>query len=91
MSEKRAQVTIRGRVQGVGFRASCQREAQTAGLRGWVRNNWDGSVEALFEGPAEAVDKLIAWCRVGPRMADVDSVEVFEASEAAPEGTFRVR
>ncbi len=91
MSEKRVRVTIRGRVQGVGFRANCQREAQAAGLRGWVRNQWDGSVEALFEGPSAAVDKLIAWCRVGPRMAEVESVEVAEASEAAPAGTFRVR
>lgn len=91
MSEKRVRVTIRGRVQGVGFRANCQREAQAAGLRGWVRNQWDGSVEALFEGSSAAVDKLIAWCRVGPRMTEVESVEVAEASEAAPAGTFRVR
>jgi acylphosphatase len=91
VSEKRVQVTIRGRVQGVGFRASCQREAQAAGVRGWVRNEWDGSVQALFEGPVDAVERLVEWCRVGPRMADVDSVEVFEASEAAPAGAFRVR
>lgn len=91
MSEKRVQVTVRGRVQGVGFRASCQREAQAAGVRGWVRNDWDGSVQALFEGPVDAVERVVEWCRVGPRMADVDSVEVVEASEPAPAGAFRVR
>ena len=91
MSEKRVQVTIRGRVQGVGFRASCQREAQAAGVRGWVRNAWDGSVEALFEGPEEALDRMLRWCRVGPRMAEVDSVDVGETDEVAPPGAFRVR
>jgi acylphosphatase len=91
VNEKRVRVTIRGRVQGVGFRATCQREAQTVGVRGWVRNNWDGSVEALFEGPDDAVDRLLGWCRIGPRMAEVESVEVSEANETAPAGTFRVR
>ena len=91
MSEKRVQVTIRGRVQGVGFRANCQREAQAAGVRGWVRNSWDGSVEALFEGPEDGVDRMVRWCHTGPRMAEVESVEVSDASEAAPGGAFRVR
>lgn len=90
MDDKRVRVTIRGRVQGVGFRAHCQREAQLAGVRGWVRNQWDGSVEALFQGPADAVDRMVAWCHDGPRMADVESVEVAEANEAAPAGSFRV-
>jgi acylphosphatase len=78
-------------VQGVGFRAGCQREAQAAGVRGWVRNQWDGSVEALFEGSADAVKGMVGWCHTGPRMAQVESVEVAEASEAAPAGSFRVR
>lgn len=91
MSEKRVGVVVRGRVQGVGFRANCQQEAQTAGLRGWVRNKGDGSVEALFEGPADAVDRLVRWCETGPRMADVESVDVAESAEAAPAGLFRVR
>jgi acylphosphatase len=91
VGEKRVRVTIRGRVQGVGFRASCQREAQVAGVRGWVRNEWDGSVEALFEGSTDAVDRMMRWCYSGPRMAEVESVEVAEASEAAPAGSFRVR
>jgi acylphosphatase len=91
VSEKRVRVVVRGRVQGVGFRANCQREAQSAGLRGWVRNAWDGSVEALFEGDAEAVDRLVRWCGVGPRMAEVETVDVSESGEAAPSGLFRVR
>jgi acylphosphatase len=91
VSEKSVRVTIRGRVQGVGFRASCQREAQAAGVRGWVRNSWDDSVEALFEGPAEAVDRMVRWCYSGPRMAQVESVELAEAGEAAPAGSFRIR
>jgi len=91
VNEKRVRVVIRGRVQGVGFRASCQREAQAAGARGWVRNSWDGSVEALFEGPADAIVRMIDWCHIGPRMADVDAVELVEATEPAPAGPFRVR
>ena len=91
VSEKRIRVTVRGRVQGVGFRAACQREAQAAGVRGWVRNAWDGSVEALFEGPDEAVDRMVRWCYDGPRMAQVDSVEMAEPAESAGSSDFRVR
>ena len=50
MSQKRVHVVVRGTVQGVGFRASCARRADALGVTGWVRNQWDGSVEALFEG-----------------------------------------
>ncbi len=59
MGQKRVQVVITGRVQGVGFRASCQRGRPALGLTGWVRNRWDGAVEALFEGPAAAVDAML--------------------------------
>lgn len=91
MDEKRVRVVVHGDVQGVGFRAACQAEAAKAGVRGWVRNKWDGSVEALFEGPVEAVDKMIRWCERGPRMADVESVEQQDAPEPAPSGPFRIR
>lgn len=91
MDEKRVRVIVRGRVQGVGFRAACQAEATAAGVRGWVRNKWDGSVEALFEGPGEAVDRMIRWCHRGPRMADIEDVEQHDAAEPAPPGAFRVR
>jgi len=71
---KRLRIT--GRVQGVGFRYALQREARSLGLAGWVRNRRDGSVEALLQGSAEAVDKLITWSRRGPPGARVDGVEV---------------
>ncbi len=91
MEQKRVKVVITGRVQGVGFRASCQRQAVALGLTGWVRNRWDGAVEALFEGPAEAVDAMIAWCHQGPPMAYVTGVEVTAAPDAPPERWFRIR
>jgi acylphosphatase len=74
-------VVVRGRVQGVFFRDSCRREAERAGLRGWVRNGEDGSVEAVFVGADEAVERLLAWCHAGPPSARVDGVEVSEAPE----------
>lgn len=79
----RRRVVVTGRVQGVGFRASTEREACARGLDGWVRNRTDGRVEAAFEGPAEAVDAMLAWCQEGPRFARVRDVEV---REEAPEG-----
>jgi acylphosphatase len=68
------QVAIRGRVQGVGYRAWVDHQAQAYGLDGWVRNRRDGSVEALFSGPAEVVTKMIALCRRGPSAARVETV-----------------
>ena len=79
----RRRVRITGRVQGVFFRDSCRREAQTRGVAGWVTNRPDGSVEAVFEGAAEAVEELISWCRRGPTSARVDEVEV---TDEQPEG-----
>jgi acylphosphatase len=72
----RVALTVRGRVQGVYFRASAAREAQNLGITGWVRNCCDGSVEAVAEGDRSNVEKLIAWCRRGPQGARVESVEV---------------
>lgn len=79
----RRRVIVHGRVQGVWFRGSTEDEARAAGVCGWVRNLSDGRVEAVFEGPAEAVDALVAFCRRGPRHARVERVELFEE---APEG-----
>jgi acylphosphatase len=76
-------VVVTGRVQGVFFRDSARREARRLGVVGWVRNRADGRVEAWFEGPADAVSRLVRWCSDGPRHADVDDVEV---SEVEPEG-----
>lgn len=72
---------IRGRVQGVFFRQSTCQEAKSLNLSGWVKNNQDGSVEALVEGPENDVKKLIDWCHEGPPSARVDSVEVEVASQ----------
>lgn len=67
---------ITGRVQGVYYRASMTEEATRLGLQGWVRNRQDGSVEALAQGPASAVQALIDWAHQGPRLARVDEVQV---------------
>jgi len=76
-------VRVHGRVQGVFFRDSTQREASGRGVAGWVRNAGDGSVEAWFEGPREDVESLVAWCASGPPRASVERVE---ADDVAPEG-----
>jgi len=68
------QVTIRGRVQGVGYRAWVEHRARAHDLEGWVRNLRDGSVEVLFAGPAEVVSGMVGRCRRGPSSARVDSV-----------------
>jgi acylphosphatase len=70
----RQRVQIEGRVQGVFFRDSCARQARALGVGGFVRNRGDGGVEAVFEGDADAVDHLVAWCRHGPPRAAVTSV-----------------
>jgi len=72
----RVHVYISGRVQGVFFRAGTKEKARESGINGWVRNCFDGSVEAVFEGPKEAVDKMIDWCHEGPLGAMVKDVEV---------------
>ncbi|WP_246265862.1 acylphosphatase [Aromatoleum diolicum] len=67
---------IRGRVQGVGYRASAQFEAERLGLSGWVRNRGDGSVEALIAGPETAVEQFVAWAHRGPTHAQVAAIEI---------------
>ncbi len=86
----RRRVVIDGRVQGVGFRASCARRAVDAGLAGWVRNLPDGRVEAVFEGPAPAVDAVVEWCRQGPPLARVTRI-TSDNEPAVSERGFTVR
>ena len=74
----RRRVVVHGVVQGVWFRESVRRRAESRGLAGWVRNNADGSVEAVFEGEPEAVDSLVRYVHEGPRGARVDRVDVHE-------------
>lgn len=78
-----------GHVQGVFFRDSVRRRALAAGVRGWVRNNADGTVEAVLEGEPEAVERLVSFCREGPRGARVERSEVVEEAAEGVVG-FRV-
>ena len=72
---------IKGRVQGVGYRAGLAQKANELGLHGWVRNLRDGSVEACVQGPQAAVDSLVDWARRGPPFARVEGVELTFSSE----------
>ncbi|MBE0428631.1 MAG: acylphosphatase [Thermoleophilia bacterium] len=74
MPIKRAHIFISGRVQGVFFRQWSADHARRLGLAGWVRNRLDGQVEAVFEGPAGSVDKMVELCREGPPHARVDTI-----------------
>jgi acylphosphatase len=86
----RAHVFVSGRVQGVYFRATTRETAASAGVDGWVRNLDDGRVEAVFEGPAPAVESVVEFCHEGSEAAVVDSVDV---TYEDPEGleNFRIR
>jgi acylphosphatase len=79
-------VRIRGRVQGVWYRAWATEEAMRRGLRGWIRNRHDGSVEALLAGEDAKVDEMILACRQGPPLAMVDSIASEATAEDPPEG-----
>ena len=79
----RRRVVVHGFVQGVFFRDTVRRHALQAGVAGWVRNNREGTVEAVFEGEAERVERLVTLCHEGPRGARVDRVDVFDEE---PEG-----
>jgi acylphosphatase len=88
-------VVVRGRVQGVGYRAFVEDEAMQRRLRGWVRNRRDGSVEAVFAGPTTVVEAMIEACRRGPMSARVTALDQREGtgtdlSEAAGRGSFEV-
>jgi acylphosphatase len=72
----RYRVVVSGHVQGVWYRESCRREAAENDVGGWIRNNFDGTVEAAVEGPPAAVDRVLAWMRTGPPRARVDGIEL---------------
>jgi acylphosphatase len=79
----RQHVVLTGRVQGVFFRDSLRRRADTRGVSGWARNRPDGSIEAVFEGPETEVVGMVSYCREGPRDAHV---ETMDATSEEPEG-----
>lgn len=76
MLMSRVHVYINGKVQGVFFRASTREKAHALGIKGWVRNCLDGSVEAVFEGEKEAVNNVVNWCRKGPAGAFIEKIDV---------------
>ncbi|HYN32936.1 MAG TPA: acylphosphatase [Ilumatobacteraceae bacterium] len=90
MSEVRCRAIVSGRVQGVFFRDSCRAQAQRLGLRGWVRNRPDGTVEVVAEGPRDDVEQLLTWCRQGPSRAQVTGIAVTDEVVAAERG-FRIK
>lgn len=84
-NKEQAHVKVSGRVQGVTFRDSARQKAEELGVAGWVKNLPDGQVEAVFEGPSEAVEEMVEWCQSGPSLADVQDLEL-EYGE--PQGGF---
>ena len=86
-------VLVDGHVQGVGYREFTRRAAMGLGVSGWVRNRYDGAVEALIRGPPPAVEALVAEMRQGPRFADVNGVSVSELDETPGDdgGAFVIR
>ncbi|HEY70065.1 MAG TPA: acylphosphatase [Anaerolineae bacterium] len=87
----RAHVVISGRVQGVYFRSYVKERAVSMGIHGWVRNLFDGTVEAIFEGETESVHRMIAWCQRGPSAARVDHVETNWLTPLQDSTTFELR
>lgn len=86
----RRRVTAHGRVQGVFFRDSVRRQAQSRHVSGWVYNRSDGSVEAVFEGKPDDVERLVEFTKTGPRQAEVENVDVRE-EEPEGLGSFEIR
>jgi acylphosphatase len=83
---KRTRVVVHGRVQGVFFRDTTRRRADDLGVAGFVRNRGDGTVEAVFEGEPERVERMVRFCSQGPRGADVEQVERFDEEPEGLEG-----
>jgi acylphosphatase len=87
---ERVEVRIEGRVQGVSFRAYAREEARRLGLGGWVRNEPDGAVSAVAEGPRDALERFVAWCHHGSPHATVTSVKARFAPARGEPGTFEI-
>lgn len=90
IDNKRMHLIIEGRVQGVWFRESTRRQAVSLGISGWVKNRPEGTVEALLEGPEDAVLRLVAWCGKGPSAAGVTKIHETEETWRGEFDTFDV-
>lgn len=90
MGQKRIHLVVRGRVQGVYYRASAQREAKRLGLTGWITNRPDGSVEIVAEGEEDQVKDLLAWAQHGPSTARVEKVDTRWRSYTGEFSEFRI-
>jgi acylphosphatase len=88
---RRVHLWIRGRVQGVWFRESARQQAELLGVWGWIRNDRGGDVEAVAEGPAEAVEAFVRWCHRGPKAAHVTAVDREDAPPTGEFASFEVR
>jgi len=91
MAKRCVHVTIHGAVQGVCFRESTRRQANKLGVSGWVRNCFDGSVEAMIEGESRVVEEMLMWLKQGPAVARVDKLQCTEAEPENSGHPFRVR
>lgn len=91
IKEVRAHLIISGRVQGVAFRYYAQDIAQSLGVKGWIRNCWDGKVEIVVEGEEEEVEKLINWCYRGPGSAIVEKVNIEREKYKGEFNSFGIR
>jgi acylphosphatase len=87
---KQVRVKIHGLVQGVFFRDNTRKQARAFNILGWVKNNPDGTVSAVFAGESEAVDKIVAWCHKGPDSAQVGKVEVSEEESTGEFTSFEI-
>ncbi|MFH2110529.1 MAG: acylphosphatase [Candidatus Bathyarchaeota archaeon] len=87
----RATITIHGRVQGVGYRANAKRKATQYGLKGYTRNQPDGSVEIVAEGDPIQIEKLVAWCSHGPTMSHVTRINVENSAATGEYRDFNIR
>jgi acylphosphatase len=90
MAKSRKQIFIYGKVQGVGYRYSAFDVAVKLGIKGWVKNKHDGSVEAMLEGDEEILDRMVEWCKSGPIMAHVENVEVYDYNYIGEFTDFRI-
>lgn len=86
MTTVRVHVFVEGRVQGVWFRGATWHQAESLGVSGWVRNLPDGRVEAVYEGPQEAVDQMLIWTHHGPDRAHVTRVQIYDEAPRGEKG-----